>query len=39
MNGLSYLNSENPNDWDSNLYLVLNYAGGVGTSHRDFVAL
>jgi hypothetical protein len=37
-NGLSYLNSENPNDWDSNLYQVLNYAGGVGTSHRDFVA-
>lgn len=37
-NGLSYLNSENPNDWDSNLYEVLKHVGGVGTSYQNFVA-
>jgi hypothetical protein len=36
--GLVYLNSNNPNDWDRNLYLVLKYLGGVGASYRDMVA-
>lgn len=37
-NGLVYLNSPNPNDWESNLYLVLNSIGAVGAKYSDMVA-
>jgi hypothetical protein len=37
-NGISYLNSSNPDDWESNLYLVLNSIGAVGAKYSDMVA-
>ncbi|GHT76157.1 hypothetical protein AGMMS50262_13580 [Bacteroidia bacterium] len=38
-NGLVYLNSENVNEWDRNLYLILNrIGGGAGAYYRDMVA-
>ncbi|OCA02154.1 DEAD/DEAH box helicase [Akkermansia glycaniphila] len=36
--GMKYLNSNNPNDWKSNLFLVLNYVGNVGISYTNMVA-
>lgn len=36
--GLGFLNSNRPEDWDSNLYKALGFIGGVGASHRDMVA-
>jgi hypothetical protein len=36
--GLAYLNSNNPNDWDSNLFKALNFMGNVGASFTDMVA-
>ncbi|MNL29748.1 hypothetical protein D3C87_1514420 [compost metagenome] len=36
--GLGYLNSSNPDDWDSNLFKALGYMGSVGASHTDMVA-
>ena len=37
-NGLVYLNSSNPDDWESNLYLILNAIGAVGGKYSDMVA-
>jgi hypothetical protein len=37
-NGIVYLNSLNPDDWDSNLYLILNSIGAVGAKYGDMVA-
>ncbi|GHV70415.1 hypothetical protein FACS189420_1420 [Bacteroidia bacterium] len=37
-NGLVYLNSPNPDDWESNLYLILNAIGAVGGKYSDMVA-
>jgi hypothetical protein len=37
-NGIVYLNSLNPDDWDSNLYLILNSIGAVGAKYADMVA-
>ena len=37
-NGIVYLNSLNPNDWESNLYLVLNSIGAIGAKYGDMVA-
>lgn len=37
-NGLTYLNSNNPNDWERNLYLILRQVGSLSVSYRDMVA-
>lgn len=37
-NGLVYLNSPNPDEWESNLYLILNAIGAVGGKYSDMVA-
>lgn len=37
-NGLVYLNSARPTDWDSNLFKILPYVGNVGASYTDMVA-
>jgi len=37
-NGLIYLNSNNPNDWERNLYLILRQVGSLSASYRDMVA-
>ncbi|MFE8645000.1 DEAD/DEAH box helicase [Sphingomonas sp. NCPPB 2930] len=38
-NGLAYLNSENPDDWDRMLYKIINLQpGGWEIQHRKFVA-
>lgn len=38
-NGLGYLNSNNPQQWDSSLFHVLKYlGGGAGAAYKDLVA-
>ena len=38
-NGLGYLNSNNPQNWDTSLYHVLKYLGGnAGAAYKDLVA-
>jgi hypothetical protein len=37
-NGIGYLNSLNPDEWESNLYLILNAIGAVGAKYSDMVA-
>ncbi len=36
--GITYLNSPNIDDWESNLYLILNSIGVVGAKYGDMVA-
>lgn len=36
-NGLAYLNSDNPNDWDSILFKILNLVKNVGDSYTNMV--
>lgn len=37
-NGLAYLNSENPDDWDRILYKIMRLIGNTGASYSDLVA-
>ena len=37
-NGLVYLNSTNVDDWDQNLFLILKFMKGVGTSYTNMVS-